>query len=175
MGWRYEHKAKSALPGDGEAYYPNEICAASEIHRSSFYLHYKDIYDLMDQIEKRLGEYYGNLFSSPAEDYDLGQKFEQLFSFVREHQDFYRAYLVRHAELHALNVVISDVGMESMRSLVEALGFQTENEVFYHHAFFRAGITAMLREWVQRGCQESPEEMCRVLTREYAPNRELFQ
>ena len=37
----------------------------------------------------------------------------------------------------------------------------------YHIAFFEAGITAIIRKWLDGGCQEEPETISRILADEY--------
>ncbi len=37
----------------------------------------------------------------------------------------------------------------------------------YHMEFFRAGITRVLKMWLERGCMESPEDLMKILRSEY--------
>ena len=145
----------------------SEICRLSGIHRTSFYLHFQDVYELMDQIEIRLAKYYAALFTGHAESYNIGQRFEQLFAFIYEHQNFYRAYWHRSRALHVLDAALSSETEVNMRKTASDYGFQSETELDYHRAFFKAGLAALIGSWLSRGCQETPEELSKILRREY--------
>lgn len=151
-----------------------ELCAICGINRSSFYLHFTDIYSLMSSIDRKMAEYLGRLFSGHAEDWKIGERFIRFFQFVGEHRDFYRVYFERCRDSHLLNAALSDESLRGVEQLAFERGFTLENELHYHRAFFRAGLAAMLREWIAGGCQETPAEMGEILIREYAPDREQF-
>ena len=46
--------------------------------------------------------------------------------------------------------------------------------LYYRASFFGAGIKEMCRLWLERDCQESPEEMANLLLDEYS-NRESMK
>lgn len=56
-----------------------------------------------------------------------------------------------------------------MHTMAKELGFQNEAEFRYRQTFFKAGLIAMLKEWVMDGCIESPLEIAQILNREYHP------
>ena len=37
----------------------------------------------------------------------------------------------------------------------------------YHIEFFRAGLNAIIKKWLNNGCKESPEEINEIITSEY--------
>ena len=37
----------------------------------------------------------------------------------------------------------------------------------YHIEFFRAGLNAIIKKWLKRGCLETPEEINEIITSEY--------
>jgi hypothetical protein len=43
-----------------------------------------------------------------------------------------------------------------------------DNEfIDYHIEFFRAGLNAIIKKWLNNGCKETPEEMVKIITSEY--------
>ena len=44
--------------------------------------------------------------------------------------------------------------------------FNNKN-IKYHIEFFRNGINAIIKMWLEGGCEESPEEMAEVIKLEY--------
>ena len=37
----------------------------------------------------------------------------------------------------------------------------------YHIEFFRAGLNAIIKKWLNNSCKESPEEKVKIITSEY--------
>ena len=141
-----------------------ELCEICEIHRSSFYLHFQDIYALLEKIEDYLAEYYGRLFT---QDTDLSSRFLQLFSFIRDHRSFYCAYWNHFGTPKALVVMIPDDHTDGASAFASKQGFSGSVELDYHRLFFRSGLTAMIGHWLSRDCLETPEELQQILEKEY--------
>lgn len=45
----------------------------------------------------------------------------------------------------------------------------------YHMEFFRAGITRIIRMWLDGGCSETPQEINEVIRSEYRGRYEIFK
>lgn len=145
----------------------SEICRIARINRSSFYLHFRDVYDLMDAIERRFCQYYADLFERPEETYNLGRRFQRLFAFIYEHRDFYIPYWQQAKSLSVLDAALSEKAERQMKVTAAQYGFQTEEELQYHRVFFKAGLAALIGRWLGRKCPESPEELSEILRKEY--------
>lgn len=37
----------------------------------------------------------------------------------------------------------------------------------YHMEFFKSGLTSIIKLWLEKGCQETPEEMFEIVKSEY--------
>ena len=144
----------------------SEICRLSGIHRTSFYLHFQDVYDLMETIEGQLASFYGSLFMEPSEDYDLGGRFLRLFRFIAEHRYFYQAYWQRAKGMKVLDAAFPD-GDERIKAAAEKYGIHSDVTLRYRQLFFKAGLAALIGCWLSRGCSEPPETLAEILSSEY--------
>ena len=155
----------------------SELCRECGIHRSSSYLHFQDVYDLMEQFESYLTSYYFKIFSEPqSEDssagYDIGGSFLSLFRFIEEHKRFYRSYWFQSKDLKILDIVIPEEKTWMLRRAAEQADFLDETELQYHQLFFKSGLAAIIGFWLSRDCPESPEALLQVLEKEY-PKRTI--
>ena len=141
-----------------------ELCEACQIHRSSFYLHFQDIYALLERIEDYLAQYYGQLFT---QDIDISTRFLQFFSFIQDHRSFYKVYWNHFGTPKALEAMMPDDQTDGAPAFADRLGFSNSIELNYHLLFFRAGLTALIGHWLSRDCLETPEELQQILEREY--------
>ncbi len=47
----------------------------------------------------------------------------------------------------------------------EHYGSISEEEMWYHFSFFKAGFISVLSEWIHRGCLETPEKLAEIILR----------
>lgn len=47
-------------------------------------------------------------------------------------------------------------------------GVEFQNRfIRYHMEFFKSGLTSIIKLWLEKGCQETPEEMFEIVKSEY--------
>ena len=152
----------------------SEICRRCEINRASFYLHYADIPTLMDAIDQRLAMLYGEMFGN-AKGATLADSFIELFRFISQHQAFYRSYLEHAHMFRIMEATLPAEASEAMMGAIQARGFEGEIAGLYHMLFFRDGLLAIIKHWLERECAESPEFLVNVLKTEYSPIPSIFE
>ena len=134
----------------------SDICKITGLNRSTFYSNFIDIYDLADKIRDILEADFDLVFSKDKTNHDGALL---MFRHIRENQLFYKTYFkLGYDERH--QVLIYD------RSRAEK-DFGNRN-IEYHIEFFRSGINAVIKKWLNGGCVESPEEMAEIIKSEYS-------
>lgn len=141
------------------------ICNRANVNRSTFYAHYRDIYEVMEQMENHL---YAELLENCA---DLSLTENDIFSVrsfipflkhIKKHRYFYKIALKERKNFPAKQ------GYEQMWSQIirpkcEAVGIQYETEMMYYFVYFQAGFTFALKRWIDTECKESEEEIARIM------------
>ena len=148
-----------------------EICERTGIHRSTFYAHYRDVFDLVEKVERGMSRQLTETFfrkldeKSPARDC-----FAEIFAFIREHREFYLYYLTESRQYGVLQLAWETVRdrAAAVSAGPEKFGAQTTEEMEYHGVFFLVGMTAVVRMWLQKGCPEEPEALYDLIRRQGA-------
>lgn len=135
-----------------------DICQEAHLNRSTFYANFLDIYDLIDQLQSRMLADFKGLYQEESQGQHNSNDFTKLFRHIQQNQPFYTTYF--KLKLDTL-VNISDYDIHLAQRL-----FDNRN-LDYHKEFFRAGITAIIKKWLDHNCDLSPEEMSDVLATEY--------
>ena len=151
----------------------SEICRRADIHRTTFYGHFDDVYDLMQNMVEEMYVQLMDFFIVDDKVW-LPEGFLQLFQFIREHRDFFRSYLEIYIQQRLSFQVIPTKMEEQLVHLLKEMDFSSKEELYYHQTFFCEGLKAVLKLWISRDCAEEPEEMCRIIEKEYSPNRGFF-
>lgn len=130
-----------------------DLCKITGLNRSTFYANFIDIYDLADRLKQQLEADFNEHFQNSTM-----QTAAQMFRHIYENQLFYKTYFkLGYTEKHG-SFVFDKVRAEN--------DFQGKH-ILYHIEFFRNGLNAIIRLWLENGCRESPEEMAEIIQSEY--------
>lgn len=139
------------------------ICEKAGINRSTFYAHYMDVYDLIDQMERNLRNRLMDSYPVPGQVVPLSlESFYPFLRFIREHRDFYRVALKARREFpisHGFEALWDQI----IRPLCRKAGITSEEEMMFYFVGFQAGFTVILRRWVEQDCAESEETIARII------------
>jgi AcrR family transcriptional regulator len=137
------------------------ISQKAEINRSTFYAHFQDVYDLLNKLEITMNQKLISQYESAElnEIFFTSEKFFIPFlEFINKNQSFYRACLQKRKSFPI------EEGFEPLWNIVMKPnclkhGITSEEEMMYYFVYFQAGITMMLKRWVDNGCKEMPQEI----------------
>ena len=138
----------------------SDICKKAKLNRTTFYSNYIDIYDLADKIKETLFNEVLNLYPEETKTKKHSYDFLKLFKHIKENQLFYKTYF-------KLNYDNNDVfdGMIDYSEVEKFYG--NEKNILYHITFFKSGLNAVIKRWLNSNCKESPEEIRDVIINEY--------
>ncbi|GHH97505.1 TetR/AcrR family transcriptional regulator [Neobacillus kokaensis] len=151
-----------------------DLTEKAQINRGTFYLHYRDKYDLLEQSEDEIIKGIVQLvndikpmeavaFTSQGEPFPVIQK---LFEYFQEHADFMKvilgpkgdpAFQVKLRELITqtfLQKIATEVNKEDMLVPVEFLT-----------TYVSAAHVGVIQHWLETGMEKSPSEMTLILAK----------
>lgn len=142
-----------------------ELCKKSKINRSTFYAHYVDIYDLLEKLETSMNEKIVS-HCSPEELGDILFTSEKFFlpflKFIKNNKNFYKACLqkrknfpIEEGSSRIFNLVVKPHCLKN--------NITDEDKMMYYFVFFQAGITMVLKRWVDNDCVDSEEDICKII------------
>lgn len=138
----------------------SELTELADVNRGTFYLHYKDIYDLFEQIENETLEDFILIIAKYKQQESLPWMavMLDLFKYISENADIFIAILQTKESTFLTKVI--EINRPKNREEWRKL-FITGKEEFYeyYYAFFTAGCVALARSWFSKGMRESSEQM----------------
>ena len=133
------------------------ICKLAELNRSTFYSNYIDIYDLADKVRQQMEiEFAEFQFSNNSKLNPDG--YLTMFRYIKDNQIFFKTYF----KLESISPCLA-----TQYHIDLAEKYYDNKFIDYHIEFFRAGLNAVIKKWLNNGCNESPEEMVEIITTEY--------
>lgn len=152
-----------------------DICKRAGVNRSTFYLHYETVADLLDESVA----YMSNGFLKYFSENDIGSKInnsplDELMFIKPDYIIPYLSYIKDNKKLFQTAVLHSGTLQldKNYKKLFECvfspilMRFEVpENERHYTMAFYINGIIALVMEWLKRDCRESIEDIADIIIR----------
>lgn len=142
------------------------ICRAAQINRSTFYRHFPDLPALAESLWAEHQAQMRALISGGPElsPQNFRQTLVQLIRYTQMHRGFFLAYFNSHG-IHR-----PQVNMENTLFYSVFLAFgekRVPSEAFrFHVLYFSAGFSALIYDWLTRGCIEPPEYLADIICRQ---------
>lgn len=142
----------------------SELCKLAGVNRTTFYANYTDVYALADSIRDRLESGLSDLYQEEIRAGINTNNYLKLFRHIRENQIFYRTYFkLGYDDNYKILAYDTELAKRHFQNRF----------IEYHMAFFKSGLTRIIKLWLQNGCRETPEEMFEIIQSEYR-GREAF-
>jgi AcrR family transcriptional regulator len=141
-----------------------ELTEAADVNRGTFYLHYKDIYDLYDQIENDVLNKFNSLITKHMNQSRPGIAYTAVadaFKFLHENADACRVILRINGNFF-LSKLIDMLKPTAIKGWKTILGKENEEFYDYYYSFITSGCVGMMRAWFDGGMKEPPEKVAKL-------------
>ena len=145
-----------------------ELSDRVDINRGTFYLHYRDIFDMIEQIEKEMFEdFHGVLERHPPKSLN-GKPLPMLgdvFRFVAKNADMCLALIGKNGDLAFVNRLKELVKVRCLNDWMALFQADQSQNFEYFYSFIVAGCIGLLQNWLENGRKESPDQMAALAER----------
>ena len=138
-----------------------ELAQLVDINRCTFYLHYRDIYDMVEQVEQEVFDEFEEIVRAhPAEDLESRplSLLLDLFEFFSVNSDLSSAFLGGNGDMAFFNKLI-DMIRDRVLEYWQREKKKDPEQFDYYFSFLASGFIGIIREWFARDMKESPEQM----------------
>lgn len=152
-----------------------EICEKAGVNRSTFYLHYETITDLVNEaaetVNKRFLSYFeqnSHKFADEISDKELQELvlitqdyLHPYLHFIRDNKNVYRAAFRNPNEMQ-VNTKYSFLKKFIIEPILKRFGVPDEFWKYYI-AYYIEGVTAIIKEWLNDNCTDSVETIATII------------
>lgn len=153
-----------------------ELVEEVDINRSTFYLHFKDIQDLLREIEENMEAQ----IKRAIEEHPIVSGNENAFYFIEdmfrvldEEREISKALIGPNGDMgfiHRIERIIK----ENSRGTLEKMFPGKKEDLKYFYAFFLSGCLGLVKVWLNEGEEKSPEEMAQMTFNMIANAKDAF-
>jgi len=141
-----------------------ELSERADINRGTFYLHYSDVFDMLDKVEQELFEEFNEVFSNNSNNFETNTPYPlmvDLFHQFEKHKDLCKVFLGPHGGIAFMNRMM-DLVNRYITMVWEAKTHENSNLNFFN-AFVVSGCVGVIKEWLYiEDHKKSPEEMAEL-------------
>ena len=144
-----------------------ELTDLADLHRGTFYLHYRDIYDLYANIEEEMVSDVVNILD--AYRFKPGESpfplILELINYLAENAQLCRSFLSRNGDMafvEHLSDLIRRKCLSDWLDLYRGGSNDTQRFEFFS-AFLVSGCVGVLRHWLDTGMLQNPKEISELL------------
>lgn len=153
----------------------SEICKRAEVNRSTFYLHYENTVDLLNEAARYLLDDFSayfdvdkdvlsaGLMECPLDELNfISDKYlNPYLSYIRENRCVFRTVL-SHSEAIGFNNIFHRLYENIFNPILERFDYQVSDRK-YVMKFYLNGITSVVTEWLNDGCEKSIPEISHII------------
>lgn len=153
-----------------------ELVEEVDINRSTFYLHFKDIQDLLREIEESMEAQ----IKRAIEEHPIVSGNENAFYFIEdmfrvldEEREISKALIGPNGDMgfiHRIERIIK----ENSRGTLEKMFPGKKEDLKYFYAFCLSGCLGLVKVWLNEGEEKSPEEMAQMTFSMIANAKDAF-
>lgn len=152
-----------------------EICEKAGVNRSTFYLHYETITDLVNEAMESVDTRFLSYFAQDTKDiWDKinGNELNELIlitqdylkpylRFISDNRNVYRASFRNPNNMQA-NIRYGNLKKYILEPILEKFGVSGKIQQYYI-VYYIEGIAAIIKEWLNRDCSDSVEVIAAVI------------
>lgn len=141
-----------------------EISDMCDLNRGTFYLHYKDVYDMVESLEREIGSEFSQMLSTCEvhTNEDMLEMMKAIFRFIEQNRDICEAILGKYGNMAFVRSFSELVKEKYVYLWNEAI--KTDRVKFDRSfRFVVSGVIGVLQDWLASDFPEPPDEIAELV------------
>lgn len=141
-----------------------ELTDYVNLNRGTFYLHYKDIQDLLENMENDMLDEFVEITNSHQPQHMKGKPFPlicDLYKFLGKNAEFVKLVLVTNQEHNFKERLKEIIQKRCMNDWIEVFDKADSKLSEIYSSYVLSGCIGIIENWIQNGTRQSPEELAR--------------
>jgi len=150
-----------------------DITKKADINRGTFYLHYEDKYDLLEQSEEEINQEINNIAKRSIHSMDILKQdvidhpltfVVDIFQYIRENEVFMKAILGPKGP-GSFRLKFKSVLSINLKRLKAAIRTNPIVPEDYLISYITGAHISVMQQWLENGMKESPHDMALILSK----------
>lgn len=151
-----------------------EIAELADINRGTFYLHYRDVYDMAEQMQNEIFEKFNEIVEShnPAKNLrpkkstdELFPMLVELFNLLSENSELAKVMLGRNGDAVFIDKLKQSIREKCFADIQKIFNIENNSEFDYFYHYIVSGCIGICGAWLINGMKETSTEMAALTER----------
>lgn len=145
-----------------------EIAELADINRGTFYLHYRDIYDMASKLQDEIVEKFNRIVDSHSNNENTDELFpllSDLFGLLAENAELARVLAGKNGDAAFLDKLKNIVREKCLGDARTMLNIESTDEFEYFYNYIVSGCIGVCSSWLTGGMRETPVQMAALVER----------
>lgn len=138
-----------------------ELTEKVDLNRRTFYLHYKDIFDLLEKIEDELFLEFNTILDS--HNFDTTESplplLEDIFTFLKDNAALCTVLLSNNSDLSFMDNIKTILREKCFITWQVLFNLEDTEKFYYYYNYILSGCIGIFDAWLKNGLKESSSEM----------------
>lgn len=142
-----------------------ELSEEVDINRGTFYLHYKDIFDMLEQIENEMLNEFTELMNHHKLKELNGKPLpllEDIFAFLADNADLCEGLLGKNGDIAFVNKLKNVIKEKCINDWYQIFNTEKVDTFEYFYSFILSGCIGLFENWLSNSMKESPKHMAKL-------------
>ena len=142
-----------------------ELTDMSDLNRGTFYLHYRDVFDLLEQTETELMDEFNAALSKYEYDKIKSHPslmLEEVFNLVKANKDIISTLVGDNGDLNFISQLLEIVREKCLKNMIETYRAKNSECFDVYFCFILSGSLGIVKYWLKNDCKESPSELALI-------------
>lgn len=139
-----------------------EIADLADINRGTFYLHYRDVYDMVEQLQTEIFEKFNAIVHSYEADRASDELFPMLvetFNLLSENAELAKVLIGKNGDAAFVDKLKQVIREKCFTDLQKVFGISRHDKFDYFYHYIVSGCIGIFGTWLNNGMKESSQEM----------------
>lgn len=142
-----------------------EISELADINRGTFYLHYSDVFDMVEKLQNDIFEKFNKIISEYEPKKNIDTLFPVLvktFELLAENAELAKCLIGKNGDAAFVDKLKNVLKEKCFSEVNKILKTDDEAKFSYFFQFIVSGCIGIFSTWLNNGMPESPSEMARL-------------
>ncbi|GAA6487629.1 TetR/AcrR family transcriptional regulator [Gordonibacter urolithinfaciens] len=140
-----------------------ELCEQANVNRATFYAHYRDLFDLHEEIERELAHTIMRSLSTTLPDQSLSAFSNEICRIIVDNERSCQAIFGEHGDPEFPLRVVETLRESSIALWRRQRPDLPEAELDRLYTFMANGCLSVIRSWVRNDMADSPQDIARFI------------
>lgn len=145
-----------------------EISDLVDINRGTFYLHYKDIYDMMEQIQDEMFEEFNAIIDAhrlTPQNATIRPMLKDIFLYLSDNAEMAKVFMSKNGDAFFVDRLKDVIKEKCFMNLHRVYHIKNKVEFDYYYSFIVSGCIGIFQLWLERDRKEPPDVMAALAER----------